>query len=101
LQCLLSGRPLLLLPTHFEQSIVAANAARFGAAVAVLPSEQHPKFQRRIENLLHTPSYREAAQRFADRYQQMSAEASLERALATCETRADLSRQRTKLVSVG
>lgn len=100
LQCLLNGKPLLLLPTHFEQSVVAANAVRLGAAVIISPTEQHPKFHRRIDDLLQNASYLEAARRFANRYQHMSATVSLERALATCETRADVSRQRTKLVSM-
>lgn len=102
LQCLLHGKPMLLLPTHFEQSVVAANAVKTGAAVVVSPgAEPHPKYHRLIDDLLQNPAYREAAERFALGYRHLSVTGSLETALAMCETRAEVSRQRSKLVSVG
>ena len=101
LQCLLAGKPLLLLPTHWEQSVVADHAAKTGAAVVVSLSEQHPKFRRRIDDMLQSAACREAAESFAARYEKLSATDALAQALATCERRADVSHQRTKLLSVG
>jgi UDP:flavonoid glycosyltransferase YjiC (YdhE family) len=101
MQSLLAGVPLLLLPTHWEQSAVADHAVKTGAASVVSLTEQHLKFHRRIDDMLQNPAYREAAKRFADRYQKFSATEALENALSTCERRADVSRNRTKLMSVG
>jgi UDP:flavonoid glycosyltransferase YjiC (YdhE family) len=101
LQCLLAGKPLMLLPTHWEQSVVADHAVKTGAASVVSPSERHPKFHRRIDDMLQNATYREAAESFAARYEKLSATDALERALVACERRADASHQRTKLVSVG
>ncbi len=101
MQSLLAGRPLLLLPTHWEQSVVASHAMKIGAAFVISLSEQHPKFHRRIDDMLQNAAYREAAGRFADQYKKLSAADALAQALATCERRADASHQRTKLVSVG
>jgi len=101
MQTLLAGKPLLLLPTHWEQSAVANMAVKTGAAIAVLPSEQHPKFHRRIDELLQEPTYREAAEAFAKRYQHLSGAAALEKALVACAQRAEPQLNRTRLTIVG
>lgn len=101
LQGLLVGKPLLLLPTHWEQSVVANHAVKIGAAAVISLSEQHPKFHRRIDEMLQNVFYREAAESFANRHKKLSATDALEQALAACERRADILEQRTKLMSVG
>jgi UDP:flavonoid glycosyltransferase YjiC (YdhE family) len=101
LQCLLAGKPLLLLPTHWEQSLVAGMAVKIGAAIAVLPNEQHPKFHRRIDDLLQNTAYRDAAEGFAKCHQDSSRDIALEKAVHTCEARAARQDSQTKLTVVG
>ena len=101
MQTLLAGKPMLLLPTHWEQSVVANLAVKTGAAIEVLPTAQHPKFNRRIDELLQAASYREAAEAFAKRHQPLSGAAGIEKALHACEQRAEPQLNRTRLTIVG
>ena len=101
LECLLAGKPLLLLPTHWEQSVVANLAVKVGAAIAVLLTEQHPKFHRRIDEMLQNPAYRIAAEQLAERYQHLSGADALEKAVQTCQYLAELKHYRSNLASVG
>ncbi|MEO8385208.1 MAG: nucleotide disphospho-sugar-binding domain-containing protein [Betaproteobacteria bacterium] len=101
MQSLLAGKPLMLLPIHWEQSVVAELAVKTGAAISVSSSDPHPKFHRRIEELLQDPSYGEAAKEFAKRYQHLSCAVALEKALYSCEQRAEQQFNRTKLTVVG
>lgn len=101
LQSLLAGKPLLLLPTHWEQSVVAEHVTKIGAGIMASLMEQHPKFHRGIDALLRNPACREAAERFAKRYQDLSGAVALLKALQICECRAEPVHNRSKLMSVG
>ncbi len=101
LQCLLAGVPLLLLPTHGEQSVIADLAVSVGAAIKVLPTELYPKYQRRIDELLDKPSYRDAAQEFVKRHEHSTALGALEQAVHICEQRAELNFTQSRLTAVG
>ena len=100
MEALLAGKPLLLLPTHWEQSTTAAMAVKLGAAISVAANEQHPKFHRRIDQLLQSPAYREAAEQFSRRYRHSPKDA-LRRAVQVCERRALSQAEPIKLLSVG
>jgi UDP:flavonoid glycosyltransferase YjiC (YdhE family) len=101
MQSFLAGKPMLLMPTHWEQTAVADMALKLGAATAVLPSEQHPKFHRRIDEMLQQPAYRLAAEEFANRSLHLTGEGAIQRALFACERRAQSHVNRTKLTAVG
>ena len=64
---LLAGKPLLLLPQHLEQRLVAENAARLGAAVAVTDGDAKD-IQRGLDAIVGEPRFAEAARRFAARH---------------------------------
>jgi len=100
LQTLLAGKPLLLFPNHWEQGVVAQRAAKIGAAIEVQGNDPHPKFRRWLDDLLNQPLHLQAAQRFAERYAQLSSQQSLEQAVSVCESRAFPQRGRAQLISV-
>lgn len=62
---LLAGLPLLLLPIHAEQMILAQNAAKTGAVLYALPEDKKANFKKMIKTLLTEPGYKKAAQDFA------------------------------------
>jgi UDP:flavonoid glycosyltransferase YjiC (YdhE family) len=88
LQTLLAGKPMLLLPAHWEQGVVAQRAAKLGAAIEVAPGAQHPKFKRCIETLTQDASYQHSAQQFAHKYSSINSRASLAKSIELCERRA-------------
>jgi UDP:flavonoid glycosyltransferase YjiC (YdhE family) len=64
---LLAGRPLLVIPGHVEQLLVARNAVKIGAAKMVNP-DSRPRLRRLIEDVLSDDKFTEAAMRFATKY---------------------------------
>ncbi len=85
-ETLLAGKPMLLMPMHLEQSLVASNIVRLGAGRAIEVTERHPKFSRYLDDLLGNSGYATAAKQFAARYQDATPAASLQRALFQCQT---------------
>ena len=65
---LLSGVPLMLLPIHVEQLIIARNVASLGAGLFVLPENRQPEFTKMIDALVNDKSYKTAARSFAEKY---------------------------------
>ena len=88
LQTLLAGKPMLLLPTHWEQGVVAQRAVKLGAAIEAAPAAQHPKFKRWIEMLVQDASYQRSAQQFAHKYSSINPRESLATSIELCERRA-------------
>jgi UDP:flavonoid glycosyltransferase YjiC (YdhE family) len=63
---LLSGVPLLLLPTQLEQYLVSWRVKQFGAAQLVNPEDKYPPDYRvLLAEMLDNPCYREKAREFA------------------------------------
>jgi UDP:flavonoid glycosyltransferase YjiC (YdhE family) len=65
---LIAGVPLLLLPSHLEQFLLAARVEAMGAGIAVNPESPPPDFVEVIRRMLDAPGYRETACRFAKKY---------------------------------
>ena len=65
---LLTGTPLLLLPIHVEQLIIARLVAGFGAGLFALPENKQPPFKKMMDSLLGEKSFKQAAVAFADKH---------------------------------
>jgi UDP:flavonoid glycosyltransferase YjiC (YdhE family) len=84
-QTLLAGRPALLLPTHLEQFLTMRRVVRMGAGLGVEPGTQAPDLIGALRILATSPSYRDQAAAFAERYAAHSRRAALRTLLARCE----------------
>jgi UDP:flavonoid glycosyltransferase YjiC (YdhE family) len=68
-QSLLSGVPMMLLPHHVEQYLVAHRVNELGASIICEPAERSTeKFSSCLNELIQTKSFREKAQVFARRH---------------------------------
>lgn len=65
---LLAGKPLLLLPTHLEQYLVARRVVDMGAGEVVSPEAPVGDLVPTLTKLLTNPDYRQNAQAFAAKY---------------------------------
>ncbi len=70
-QCLLAGKPMLLLPTQAEQYLNAQKTVGLGAALSVTPPLDKPEFLTPIRRLLGEPEFTQAAELIAARYTDM------------------------------
>ncbi len=74
---LLAGKPVMVVPLHLEQELIAAAVQRLGAGVTVRPKEPHDAYQQLAE-LLNQNKYHESAETFATKYRAGGATASVE-----------------------
>jgi len=65
---LLAGKPILQLPIHLEQHLVAERTVELGAGLAANRTQPR-QIAQRLQILLESPSHAAAAQRFAARYE--------------------------------
>jgi UDP:flavonoid glycosyltransferase YjiC (YdhE family) len=65
---LLAGKPLLLLPSHLEQFLLARRVAAMGAGLVANPEQPPQDFLPLLQDLLDKPDYRANAQAFAAKY---------------------------------
>ncbi len=65
---LLAGKPLLLLPGHLEQFLLARRVAKLGAGIVVVPEKPAEKLLDTLLKLVESPDYVRAAQAFSARY---------------------------------
>ena len=65
---LLAGLPMLLLPQHTEQEMVAKRACELGAAISIDSSPGDVDLRPHMKALLEQPRYRDAALAFAEKY---------------------------------
>lgn len=65
---LLSGKPLLMLPMHLEQSLTARNVALLGAGIGIPPETKKPNYRAAVMDILSNAKYTKAAEQFADKY---------------------------------
>ena len=82
---LLAGTPMLLLPTHQEQFLLASAVVRLGVGVMVPEPGQQPDFQPLIMDLITQPSYHQAATAFKEKYRDFNQAQQLETLVARCE----------------
>ncbi|MCF8150642.1 MAG: hypothetical protein K9K30_02010 [Burkholderiaceae bacterium] len=65
---LLAGKPLLLLPWHLEQFMLARRVEEMGAGRLVNPEQPPGDLRATITDLIDNPSWRSNARAFADKY---------------------------------
>lgn len=65
---LLAGKPLLLLPWHLEQFMLARRVEEMGAGRVVNPEQPPGDLRAVLADLLDNPAWRANAQAFADKY---------------------------------
>jgi len=65
---LLHGVPLLLLPTQAEQLITAMRVQELEAGEYITPSDPSRNYRKSIKRLLNSPSYKQQAGLFAEKY---------------------------------
>ena len=65
---LLAGKPLLMLPSHLEQFLVARRVVEMGAGMLINPEQPPGDLRGALEALQSNRSYRENAQAFATKY---------------------------------
>ncbi|MCK9283100.1 MAG: hypothetical protein M0P39_02335 [Rhodocyclaceae bacterium] len=65
---LLEGKPLLLLPSHLEQFLLARRVAAMGAGIAVNPEQPAGDLRPALHTLLEQPAFTENARIFAAKY---------------------------------
>jgi UDP:flavonoid glycosyltransferase YjiC (YdhE family) len=65
---LLAGKPLLLLPGHLEQFLVARRVEEMGAGRLVNPEQAPGDLRAVLADLIDNPSWRSNAQAFAAKY---------------------------------
>lgn len=70
---LLAGCPVLLLPMHLEQMLLAHNVAKFKAGIMILPEQAKPNFKKAIMTLLSDSNFKQAAQAFANKHKEFNA----------------------------
>lgn len=84
-EALLSGCPLLLLPTQLEQFLTTRRVIRFGAALGIDASNQAPNFDKALSLLFSEPRFLAKAREFSRRYGEHEREAALNSILDRCE----------------
>jgi UDP:flavonoid glycosyltransferase YjiC (YdhE family) len=65
---LLAGKPLLLLPGHLEQFLIARRVEEMGAGRLVNPEQAPGDLRAVLADLINNPSWRTNAQAFATKY---------------------------------
>lgn len=75
---LLAGKPVMVIPLHLEQELIAAAVQRLGAGVVVRPHEPQDVY-RQLAELLNQKNFHSAAAAFAEKYRGLGTASSLER----------------------
>ncbi|HEX5393323.1 MAG TPA: hypothetical protein VFW68_08580, partial [Rhodocyclaceae bacterium] len=65
---LLAGKPLLLMPSHLEQFLLARRVAQMGAGMVANPEQPPTDFLPLLRELIENDGYRENAAAFAAKY---------------------------------
>lgn len=65
---LLAGKPLLLLPAHLEQFLLARRVEEMGAGVLLNPEQPPTDLAQKLQQILQQPNYTANAQAFAQKY---------------------------------
>lgn len=65
---LLAGKPVLLLPGHLEQFLMARRVEQMGAGLLVDPEKPAADLPLKLQNVLHHPDFAANARAFATKY---------------------------------
>lgn len=85
-QALLAGVPMLLLPTQAEQFLNAQGVVQLGAGLNAAAHGQPAPYAQLLQTVLHTASYRAAAQAMAHRYRDFCPDTLNQTLTAACES---------------
>lgn len=80
-----AGRPVLLLPMHAEQLLLARQVAAAGAGIFMWPHEVEESFQPALRALLESRGFAAAAQRIAERNRRAPGSSLLTQVAERCE----------------
>lgn len=83
---LLAGCPVLLLPMHLEQVLVAKRVVELGAGYAVNPGAEPPDYASLLGTMVLDPQLRANAAGFASRYADFEQARQMERIVTRCES---------------
>ena len=87
-QTLLNGVPMLVLPHHVEQYLVANRVNELGASIICEPAERSTeKITACLYDLVETPTYKERAQAFAQKHADFDFNAPVMATVATLEAK--------------
>ena len=87
-QALLNGVPMLVLPHHVEQYLVAHRVNELGASLICEPAERSTeRITSCLYDLIETASYRESAQAFAKRHADFDFNAPVQTTVSILEAR--------------
>ena len=84
--CLLAGVPMLLVPQNVEQYLMSRCVKTMGAGITAKHNLSETQFSERLEQVLHTPAYRQQAKAFAQRHAGFKPEQTLNQAVRMIET---------------
>ena len=82
---MLAGIPLLILPNHLEQYILALNIQNLGAGLLVNPEEKNSNYELPMKRLLSEPEFARKARSFADKYKGESQKEWVNKIVTRCE----------------
>jgi UDP:flavonoid glycosyltransferase YjiC (YdhE family) len=85
MDCLLAGVPMLLLPSHMEQLLVAERVASAGAGLGLMPTHVESGFADLLPEVLRNPQYRAGAGAIAARYRDVPRTRALEEIIRLIE----------------
>jgi UDP:flavonoid glycosyltransferase YjiC (YdhE family) len=85
-ELLLKGKPLLLLPIHLEQYLVAQRVSEAGAGVVVERENPRRDFKAAIGQIINNPDFARQARQFASHYSSVTSLSSVTRIADECET---------------
>jgi UDP:flavonoid glycosyltransferase YjiC (YdhE family) len=83
-EALRAGKPLLMLPQHQEQNLVAMRVRDLGAGIVFQTNDANPKFGKALGDLFENNSFSAAAETFKDCYVDWTPERALDRARTIC-----------------
>jgi UDP:flavonoid glycosyltransferase YjiC (YdhE family) len=83
--CLLSGVPMLMVPTNVEQMLLARCVERLGAGIGMASEQAAERFAAALKTLLTHEVFREAAKKFAEKYKRYDQALVIERVVNSIE----------------
>jgi UDP:flavonoid glycosyltransferase YjiC (YdhE family) len=85
-ELLLKGKPLLLLPMHLEQYLIARGVVDASAGILVDYKNPHRDFEAAIGQIINNPELVSHAKAFAQRYSSLEPLSTVMRIANECET---------------
>ncbi|MDH5435205.1 MAG: hypothetical protein OEX83_00460 [Gammaproteobacteria bacterium] len=78
---LIEGKPLIMLPTQLEQSIMTGRAVKLGVALDAGEMKESPDYAKTVTELMTNTVYRKNARKFAKKYDKYDEALQMEKVL--------------------